>query len=81
MNPKTIQSQTGAVSPARPPCALIKPDPYASRIHRRIDMILLVITILILSLVLRASAHGQTVSTGAVPNESLRIIGDIVGTK
>jgi autotransporter-associated beta strand protein len=42
-----------------------KVDPYASRTHRRIDVLLLVVTILILFLVLHASAHGQTVTVGS----------------
>ena len=51
---RTILSQTRST--------LIKTDPYASRTHRRIDVILLVVTIVILFLVLHASAHGQTVT-------------------
>ena len=42
----------------------VKADPYATPMHRRIDVILLIITIAILALVLQASAHGQTVELG-----------------
>ena len=48
-----------------------KNDPYSNKTHRRIDVALLVITILILFFVLRASAHAQMVTIGSgEPRES-----------
>lgn len=41
-----------------------RPDPYASRTHRRIDLLLLIATVIVLFFVLRASAHGQSVMIG-----------------
>jgi len=38
----------------------VKADPYASRTHRRIDLILVVLTIIILFVLLRSSAHAAT---------------------
>jgi len=63
--------QSIARTVARPAAALTKSDPYASRTHRRIDLVLLVVTIVIVLLVLRASAHGQTFTINSVaPNHS-----------
>jgi hypothetical protein len=42
----------------RSPQLRAKADPYANKTHRRIDVILLLVTIVILVLVLHASAHG-----------------------
>ena len=41
--------------------SLAKADPYASRAHRQIDLVLLAITVLILFLILHGSAHGRPV--------------------
>ncbi len=44
-----------------------KADPFSTKLHRRVDAILLVITIVVIVLVVRASAHGQTLAhRGAV---------------
>ena len=37
-----------------------KIDPYASKLHKRINAILFVFTVIVIVLLLRASAHGQT---------------------
>lgn len=42
--------------------ALAKVDPYSNKTHRRIDMILFVLTIIILFVLLRSSAHAQNPS-------------------
>jgi hypothetical protein len=42
----------------RNPRLRAKADPYASKTQKRIDLLLLVVTIVILFLVLHASAHG-----------------------
>ncbi len=42
-----------------------KTDRYASPLHRRIDLILLLLTVVIFAIVLRTSAHGHTTSQKA----------------
>jgi hypothetical protein len=42
----------------RSPRLRAKADPYASKTHKRIDVLLLVVAIVILFLILHASAHG-----------------------
>ena len=37
-----------------------KADPFSTKLHRRIDVVLLLATVVIIALVVRASAHGQT---------------------
>jgi hypothetical protein len=37
-----------------------KIDPYSTKLHTRINVLLLILTIVILVIVLRTSAHGQT---------------------
>ena len=39
---------------------LVKPDPYATKLHKRINALLLIFAVVVFVLVLRASAHGQT---------------------
>ena len=65
MRPEQPHTRPARSVADKAPATLTKTDPYASKTHRRIDVILLVITILILFFVLRASAHGQTVTTGS----------------
>lgn len=37
-----------------------KADPYATKLHKRVDALLLVLTVVIIALVLRTSARGGT---------------------
>ncbi len=37
-----------------------KLDPYATKLHKRIDVLLLLLIIVVIAIVLRSSAHGQT---------------------
>lgn len=37
-----------------------KPDPYATKLHSRINVLLLILAVVIFAIVLRTSAHGQT---------------------
>src|SRR5947207_1638667 len=48
-----------------------KIDPYASKLHKRIDAILFVFTVIVIVLLLRASAHGQTTYTWTGNSSSL----------
>src|SRR5438105_14178880 len=37
-----------------------KPDPYSTKFHRRIDVVLFVLIVVLFAILLRTSAHGQT---------------------
>ena len=37
-----------------------KTDPYATKLHKRVDVLLLVFTVVVIALLLGTSAHGQT---------------------
>ena len=58
-----------------------KPDPYATRLHRRIDLILFVVTIAILALLFRASAHGRSSSVATSNHPKLPTQFQLAGKK
>ena len=46
-----------------------KADPFSTKLHRRIDAVLLLVAIIIIALVVRASAHGQTALSRLSPSD------------
>ena len=68
MQKKSYQPTLSVPKAGLPRLSATRPDPYASRTHRRIDLLLLIATVIILFFVLHASAHGQTVQLHSAAN-------------